>query len=354
MTRDPSPALEGQGAPALLSAFDGLQRAPALVVAVSGGADSMALMCAAAVWCRAGREPRPRVYAATVDHGLRPEASREASQVASWAAAHGLPHATLAWTGRKPSTGLQAAAREARYALLEEHAVAVGATHVLTAHHAADQAETVLMRLMRGSGPTGLAAMQAFRPLGRVTLARPFITLAKADLVAFLRSIGQEWIEDPSNIDPRFARTAVRKGMPQLAAGGLTEERLARLATRLARLDEVATAAAAAASTRYVRVEDSGRIIGSGVFAEPRETLVRVLAAVLQDVAGAAMPPRLERVERLAAVLAGASSQGEAVTRTAAGCIVRLRRGDVSIVREGERARGRGPRSRPAKTKVVA
>ena len=274
--------------------------------------------------------------------------------MAAWAAGQGLPHATLAWTGRKPSSGLQAAARKARYALLEDYAVAVGATHVLTAHHAADQAETVLMRLMRGSGPAGLAAMQASRPLGRVTLCRPFIALAKADLVAFLRSIGQDWIEDPSNIDPRFTRTALRKGMPVLAAGGFTEERLARLATRLARLDEVATLAASAASARYLRREGDVRILSAGVFAEPRETLVRVLAAALQDVAGTAMPPRLERVERLAAALVAASSQGGTVTRTAAGCIVKLRRGEVSIVREGERARGRGPRSRPAKTKVVA
>lgn len=342
------------GAPAtLLTPFDPLAQAPALLLAVSGGADSVALMCAAAAWACSGDGPKPALHVATVDHGLRAESAAEARQVASWAEALGLPHATLAWTGAKPTTGLQAAAREARYALLEAHAVAVGATHVLTAHHAADQAETVLMRLMRGSGPAGLAAMQASRPLGRVTLARPFIGTPKADLAAFLTAIGQPWIEDPSNIDPRYTRTAVRRGMPALAAGGLTEERLARLAARLARLDEVAAAAAVAATARHVRPDGARLVLAPGLLAEPRETLVRVLAGALQAAAGLSMPPRLERVERLAETLVATSSEGGAVTRSAAGCIVRLRDGEVTIVREGERSRGRRARSRPAKTEVV-
>ncbi|WP_293868899.1 tRNA lysidine(34) synthetase TilS [uncultured Alsobacter sp.] len=353
MAEEPAPTPHGRAATALVAAFAGLETVPALVLAVSGGADSMALLCAAALWAKSGTGPRPLLHVATVDHGLRPDAAREAEQVAAWSAMQGLPHATLAWTGPKPSTGLQAAAREARYALLEEYAVSVGATHVLTAHHATDQAETVLMRLMRGSGPTGLAAMQACRALGRVTLARPFIGLAKADLVAFLRSSGQEWIEDPSNIDPRFARTAVRRGMPLLAAGGLTEERLARLAARLARLDEVASAAAATATARDVRRTGDTCRIAPDLFGEPAETRVRVLAAALQATAGSPMPPRLERVERLAGVLSTAFAEGRAVTRTAAGCIVRLRRGEVTIVREGERARGRSARSRPAKNELV-
>jgi tRNA(Ile)-lysidine synthase len=132
---------------------------PALVLAVSGGPDSTALMVLAARWCERLKSG-PTLTAVTIDHGLRAESAREAAAVGRLAHQLGLVHRTLRWTGKKPSTGLQEAARTARYRLLAKAARETGATHILTAHTLDDQAETVLIRLTRGSGLTGLGGMQ--------------------------------------------------------------------------------------------------------------------------------------------------------------------------------------------------
>ncbi len=141
------------------SLFAGLEKCPALVLAVSGGPDSIALMWLAARWRKTLKAP-PKLIAVTIDHGLRKEAKREAAGVAKLARKLGLAHRTLRWTGAKPATGLQQAARNARYRLLAEVARKERAGHILTAHTLDDQAETVLIRMSRGSGLRGLAAMQ--------------------------------------------------------------------------------------------------------------------------------------------------------------------------------------------------
>src|SRR5215510_13862680 len=147
---------------------------PAVVLAVSGGPDSVALMWLAARW-RRGLKRGPRLIAVTVDHGLRAEAAREARDVKRLAKALAVEHRTLRWRGAKPKTGVPAAAREARYALLAKAARASGARHVATAHTLDDQAETLLMRLLRGSGIAGLAAMAPETERGGVWLARPLL-----------------------------------------------------------------------------------------------------------------------------------------------------------------------------------
>src|SRR5882724_321012 len=148
MPDDDHSAISAQHAKTL---FAGWRAAPALVLAVSGGPDSIALMWLAARWRRALKRG-PRLIAVTVDHGLRREAAREARDVKRLAKALDLPHRTLRWRGGKPQTGVPAAARDARYRLLAEAARASGATHILTAHTRDDQAETLLMRMLRGSG----------------------------------------------------------------------------------------------------------------------------------------------------------------------------------------------------------
>ncbi|MEJ1938863.1 tRNA lysidine(34) synthetase TilS, partial [Nostoc sp. NIES-2111] len=155
-----------------------------LLLAVSGGPDSMALLALCAAWAneRPDGQPRPPLFAATVDHWLRPEARDEAAMVAREASRLSVPHSVLDWAGPKPRTGLQEAARQARYALLAEEARRVGATDVVTAHHADDQAETILMRLVRGSGLDGLAGMAAERPLDGVRLVRPLLGIPKSRL----------------------------------------------------------------------------------------------------------------------------------------------------------------------------
>src|SRR5205085_7051707 len=205
-------------------------RSPAsgVVLAVSGGPDSMALMRVAAE-VRAASALVP-VTVATVDHGLRPESRAEAETVAGWAGACGFPHKLLAWSGEKPGTGLQEAAREARYRLLTGFAAESGASHILTAHTLDDQAETLLMRMSRGTGIAGLAGMRAETKLGAATLARPFLGLAKAELLALCEAHGWPYLDDPSNTDPRFARSRWRKLPPLLAREGLRPEPPAALA----------------------------------------------------------------------------------------------------------------------------
>ena len=160
---------------ALFAAF---VRARALLIAVSGGPDSTALLVMVAEWAK--RRGKTRIEAATVDHGLRPESADEAKAVAALCARLGVGHRILHWKGAKPTSRLQERAREARYRLLVDHAKAIGADVVMTAHHADDQAETVLFRLLRGSGVAGLRGMDIITTRDGMTIARPLIALEEA------------------------------------------------------------------------------------------------------------------------------------------------------------------------------
>ena len=205
----------GRSGPAYPRPWLGRSAGPVLL-AVSGGPDSSALMQAAAALGGA-------VQVATVDHGLRPGSGAEADAVGRAAARLGLPHATLRWAGSKPGRGLQEAARTARYALLCAHAEAIGAGLVLTGHTRDDQAETVLMRLAAGSGTAGLAGMRAERVLAPgIVLGRPFLHLPKAILTAWCEARGIPYLRDPSNADLRFARGRLRATWPALEREGLT------------------------------------------------------------------------------------------------------------------------------------
>ncbi len=214
--------------------FADWRAAPALVLAVSGGPDSIALMWLAARWRRALRRG-PRLIAVTVDHGLRAEAAGEARAVKHLAKTLDLPHRTLRWTGAKPATGVPAAARDARYRLLAKAARAVGAVHVLTAHTQDDQAETLLMRMSRGSGLAGLAAMVRQSQRDGIVLVRPLLHVPKTRLVATLNKAKIGFADDPTNRDSHFTRPRLRAIMPALAAEGFDARNLARLASRLAR-----------------------------------------------------------------------------------------------------------------------
>jgi len=220
--------------------FGLLAREPALVLAVSGGPDSTALLWLAARW-RAGLEDPPKLVAFTVDHGLRPESAEEAIAVATLASSLNVEHRTLVWSGEKPRSGIQEAARNARYRLLSGAAQEMSILHLITAHTLDDQAETILFRMSRGSGVSGLRGMTHLDPrpvTGIGLLARPLLGIPKARLIATLDAAGIPFATDPSNIDPRFARPRWRQLMPALAEEGLTAERLARLAERVQRVEK--------------------------------------------------------------------------------------------------------------------
>src|SRR6478735_483344 len=287
--------------------FADWKTAPAIVLAVSGGPDSVALMWLMARWRRALARG-PRLVVVTVDHGLRAMSAREASDVKRLARSLGLPHHTLRWRGAKPKTGLPAAARAERYRLLARAAQNEGATHILTAHTRDDQAETLLMRLLRGSGIAGLSAMA--RETGRdgVILVRPLLSVPKSRLVATLKRAGIGYADDPTNRDTAFTRPRLRALLPLLAAEGGDARGLARLASRLARANaaiEVLTDGA----ERYLAVTGraspraQAREIDVGAFsALPEEIRLRLLTRAINTF-GHEGPAELGKVEALLAQL---------------------------------------------------
>jgi tRNA(Ile)-lysidine synthase len=209
------------GDPDILAAFSAaltklgsFEAAPRLAVAVSGGPDSLALVFLAVEWCRARNG---EVIALTVDHKLRPESEREAAQVATWMADYGIAHHILDWEGPKPATGIQDAARQARYQLLTAWCRTQGILHLLLGHHADDQAETVVFRNNRHSGPDGLAGMAALVELPQLRLLRPLLNLRRDTLRRDLQQRGQDFLTDPSNNNPRFTRARLRKTMDETA-----------------------------------------------------------------------------------------------------------------------------------------
>ena len=333
--------------------FAPLANEPAIVIAVSGGPDSTALLWLASQW-RSSRKTGPQLLAVTVDHGLRAESGREASAVKRFAQGLGVPHRTARWTGMKPKTGIQEAARHARYRLIGALAKKALAHVVLTAHTSDDQAETVLFRLMRGSGPSGLQAMMERAPYPGepgLSLVRPLLTVPKARLVATLRKAGLAFADDPSNRDPRFARPRLRELMPALAAEGLTAERLTTLARRVQRAEDalrhaVSAAAGAVLSPSNGTPRGRGRVVFDceRFLALPAEIALRLLGQAVAE-AGSEGPVELGKLEALFDALIEAPA-GSAFRRTLAGAMVTGRGGELVI----EPA---PPRRPPAKARPV-
>jgi tRNA(Ile)-lysidine synthase len=270
--------------------FADCKGAPAIVLAVSGGPDSIALMWLAARWRRALTRG-PRLVAVTVDHGLRAEAAGEARDVKRLARALDLPHRTVRWSGAKPKSGVPAAARAARYRLLAKAAREFGATHILTAHTRDDQAETLLMRLLRGSGIAGLAAMAPITEREGVLLARPFLNVSKSQLVATLRKAKVGFADDPTNRDTHFTRPRIRAVMPILAAEGGDARNLARLASRLARAN-AAIEILVDGAERYLALRDISAASRQGIRAKPFDAKTFV-AKTFDAKAFAAMPEEI-------------------------------------------------------------
>lgn len=310
--------------------FASLAAAPAVVLAVSGGPDSTALMVLAARW-RKRRRLGPQLLAVTVDHGLRAAAAREAAAVKRLARTLGIAHRTVRWKGVRPSTGIQAKARAARYELLAQAARRAGATHVVTAHTLDDQAETVMFRLARGSGVAGLAAMAPAAPLGDLVLARPLLDLPKARLTATLAARRIAFAEDPSNADPKYTRVRWRALMPGLAAEGLHARRLATLALRMRRANAAIDRMAAAVAARVVADGPGRAAIDAALFADlPEEVALRLLGR-LAAVMGDEGEVELGKLETLLAALFQALSAGVRFRRTLAGAMITLA-GDRIVV----------------------
>ncbi len=313
-----------------------LESASSALLAVSGGPDSTALLLMAAEW--ASRRGATRIAAATVDHRLREESAAEATGVALLCRRLGVAHRTLQWTEAKPSSRLQERAREARYRLLIDHARAIGADMIATAHHADDQAETVLFRLIRGSGLAGLRGMEAMSRRDGLAIARPLLGVPKSALIAFAHARGVAFVEDPSNADPRFARPRLRALMKALGQEGLDAEGLARFARRAAEADD---ALARMTDELAARLAPAGPIDARLLFDAPIAVVQRILSARIAA-AGGRDPGRigLEKIEALALRLRNAAAEGRPLSANVGGALVRLTaKGEVTFAPEPARKR---------------
>lgn len=305
---------------------------PGIVLAVSGGPDSTALMLLARAW-RYGLLEGPSFLVATVDHGMRPESRAEALKVAALCANLGLRHEILTWEGEKPRSRVQEAARIARYRLLSQLARDSGATAIGLAHTMDDQAETVLLRLARGSGLTGLCAMRPVSHTGDLALLRPFLDVPKARLVAVVDKAGIDYVRDPSNADSRFARPRLRSIAPGLAREGLDAARLALFAQRLSRAEAALNAAAEEARGKVSegRWEEGEVRLKAAPFLDlPEEISLRLLIQAIDHCATEG-PVELGKAEDLHQALRSAGKGALALRRTLAGALLTLRKGRIEI-----------------------
>ena len=320
--------------------FADLIEARSLLLAVSGGPDSTALLALAARW-RARLTRGPQLIAVTIDHGLRPEARGEAAAVKRLAQSMGIVHRTLRWTDPKPRTAIQEKARLARYDLLGRAARRYGARHVLTAHTLDDQAETILFRMARGSGIGGLTGMaHATVQANDLVLVRPFLRIPKARLTATLAAQALPYVDDPSNHDPRFARARLRPLIARLAEEGLDADRLALFARRMRRADAAIEAVVDAAGR--VAVGHAGArasiVIDAALFdALPAEVALRLMGRAITQV-GDEGPVELGKLEAFMAALATTGSETR-FRRTLAGAMVTHTRDRIVVERAPARKR---------------
>ena len=320
-----------------MESFGPVGAGDSFAIAVSGGPDSMALCRLAHVWAAANGS---KVVGLTVDHQLRQEAQAEAHSVGGWLAGFGMRHEVLTWTEGAKIKHLdrshQADARDARFELLCHWCQENRIEALMTAHHADDQAETFLYRLIRGSGVDGLAAIAAETSRNDVRLLRPLLSFPKADLVATCEDFGQAWVSDPSNYQNSFARVRLRKIMAAFEEEGLERDRILKTVSHMQR----AKAAIDSAVDAYM---EAGSIQGhsgsvhlnlEALLVEPNEVTLRVLARCMMQVSGAIYPPRFDSLEGLYQAL-GTTLWSD---RTLHGCQLRLK-GEYIVVSQEDRKR---------------
>lgn len=340
MSDSPEPRpVDGATFARLMAPFEPFETCPELGVAVSGGRDSLSLAVLAHEWAvaRGGR-----ILALIVDHGLRPEAAGEALATARLLEGLGIETLIRQWKGAKPSAGLQEAARAARYRLLREACRERGILHLLVAHHADDQAETIAMRAARASGADGLAGMAALVEWPEVRLLRPLLAVRRARLAATLAARGIAWIDDPSNNDPRFERARLRRA--GTLAAGLSDADRVRAGCELQ---------TARAGVPLLQAREDGSIVIDRAAIErlPLDLRRRLASRVVQALGGGDHPPRRERLERALVRLSAAADRGRSGRRqdfTLSGCQFFLRQAAGSrqlewIVRPENGRKGRQP-----------
>jgi tRNA(Ile)-lysidine synthase len=286
---------------ALMLPLGPFEPAPHLAIAVSGGADSMALVLLAANWAtvRGGR-----VTALVVDHGLRTESAAEAVLTIERLEQRGISARGLPLRDLVRGPALAERARVARYAVLNQACATAGILHLLLGHHAGDQAETVAMRALSRSGPAGLAGMAALTETAEIRLLRPLLSVPPGRLRATLRAAGVSWVEDPSNADPAALRARLRAQRADPDGDGPATRAALEAASRQGEQRQAAERAVATELAACAAIHPEGYATLSGAVSPP------ALAALVRTIAGAPYPPPSRQVERLAAQLRPATLAG--------------------------------------------
>ncbi|MGA7326138.1 MAG: tRNA lysidine(34) synthetase TilS [Rhodomicrobium sp.] len=334
---------------ALRSAFSVFEPYSSAALAVSGGPDSTALMALAHRWARTTGRGASFFSVLTVDHGLRPESIEEAAFVAVHAKEFGFTHATLTWTGEKPKAAVQAASRRARYGLIAAYCSDNGLDCLATGHTEDDQVETFLMRLARGSGLDGLAAIAPVSELGELPLIRPLLQFSKARLAAYLRSQSIAFVCDPSNSNRAFERIRMRLAAKELASAGISRKAISRSVARLGRSRRALSNAKEDFLVHHFHVTKlgQGEVSLDALRNVAGETCLRVLANILMLIGGKEEPPRMAKLEHLMEVLASGKRQ-----TVLGGCLLISARKKLQVYREFGRLNGAPTACNPGSTLV--
>ena len=280
-----------------------------IAVGVSGGADSLALV----LMMHEELAPDYKIVALTVDHGLRSESTAEAEYVASLMKKYGIEHHILFWKGEKPIHGVEEAARQARYALLEDFCSANGIRTLAIAHHLLDQAETFFIRLHRGSGLDGLCGMSAVSYRGRLQVIRPFLKTHPQKMKDYLLQKKLQWVEDPSNQSDDYLRVRVRKFLP------LLDEKLGIGAERIVSTMQTLSFSRDCLNTQAKKfIENHVKKWGNAGFsfsynmlsALSDEISFRVLSILIKETGGREYAPEASEIMRLQQILAQDNFKG--------------------------------------------
>ncbi len=332
---DADPSAGAFDADELSSYLADLARYPRIALAVSGGADSVALMLLVRCWadlCAGG----PDITVLTVDHRLREASTAEAGWVEAQAAALGFGHKILVWEGDKPHSAIQAEARRARYGLMTAFCRAANIPVIATAHTLEDQAETVLMRLARGSGLDGLSAMDRLTWRDGVDILRPLLAVSRRRIEVFLSARGQPWLADPSNADERYERVRIRRTLEAAQSLGLAPAALALSARRLRRARDALDQAANAFLRAHCSLHKAGfaTLSLAALCAAHEEIGLRAITRIIAAVGGSGDPVRLSKIEACYASLRTTPRD-----TTLGGCRLVAKAGSLAVFRELGRMR---------------
>ncbi len=295
-----------------------------IAVAVSGGADSMALAILLKGWCDKNKID---LTAITVDHGLRAESASEAETVSAWMKNLDIRHVVLKLKDL-PETRIQENARINRYQIMAEYCRRNGITHLLTAHHLDDQFETLIMRMARGSGLKGLCGIQKERQMDGVLLVRPVLDFAKSDLIEICENNNQDWVRDPSNKDLKYDRVQIREHSKVLDNIGLTAKMLEKTRYKLSGAANFILSELEKANSKIITRSNEKAAVDYDEFLKLHPYLQKeMLESLLKEYGDNAYPPKSASLENLLKKIQGRSFNGA----TLHNCIVSVSGRDLVI-----------------------